>query len=165
MSEWVIRIANAMIGLGSDKNWYRTKTIQIRWPQMWRTRRLGFHLTSTLRSRSCPGHVRKSQSFLGSQVSCFRPLTETGQVIKFRKSSMFAFNEMVRYMHGVGSLRYRFGGTVQDGRPCWDLPGLSDIIVECARTSIIKIQIARLTVNFHMHNTKTFKTNLYWVAP
>ena len=31
----------------------------------------------------------------------FRPLVETGQVIKFRKISMYAINELVRYMHGA----------------------------------------------------------------
>ena len=31
----------------------------------------------------------------------FRPLAETGQVIKFRKTSMFGFNEMVRYTHSA----------------------------------------------------------------
>ena len=80
---------------------------------------------------------------------------------------MFAFDEMVQYMHGAEmgwspcdiDLEELF--KMVDLAESYDLPGLPDIILECARTSIIKkkkfIQIAQLTVNFNMHNKKTFK--------
>ena len=74
----------------------------------------------------------------------FRPLAETGQVIKFRKISMYAINELVRYMHGAeigwGPCEINFEELFKmvDLAESYDLPGLSDIILECARTSIIK---------------------------
>ena len=84
------------------------------------------------------------KAVLALRSPVFRPLAETGQVIKFRKTSMFAFNEMVRYMHGAETgwgpcdidLEELFK-MVDLAERC-DLPGLSDIIVECARTSITK---------------------------
>ena len=74
----------------------------------------------------------------------FRPLAETGQVIKFRKTSMFAINELVRYMHGAEmgwghcdiDLEELF--KMVDLAESYDLPGVPDIILECARTSIMK---------------------------
>ena len=74
----------------------------------------------------------------------FRPLAETCQVIKFRKISMYAINELVRYMHGAEmgwgpceiDLEELF--KMVDLAESYDLPGLPDIILECARTSIIK---------------------------
>ena len=134
---------------------------------MWRTRRLGFYLTSTLRSRSCPGHVRKSQSCLGSQESCFqatcrdRPSDQVQENLNVRHQRVGAVH--ARRWNGVGSLRRRFGGIVQDGRPCWELrsawtPWYNSWVCQNIHHQEKKfIQIAQLTVNFHMHNKKTFK--------
>ena len=74
----------------------------------------------------------------------FGPLAETGQVIKFRKISMYTINELVRYMHGAEmgwgpcdiDLEELF--KMVDLAESYDLPELPDIILECARTSIIK---------------------------
>ena len=100
------------------------------------------------------------KAVLALRSPVFRPLAETGQVIKFRKTSMFAFNEMVRYMHGAEmgwgpcdiDLEELFK-MVDLAERC-DLPGLSDIILGCARTSIIKKEKVYST-------RKHSKTNLY----
>lgn len=64
------------------------------------------HLTSTLRlrMRMTPVGGHKAVLALKSPVfksMLFGQLAETGDLVKIRKTSMFSFKEMLRYMHDM----------------------------------------------------------------
>ena len=90
----------------------------------------------------------------------FGQLAETGDLVKIRKTSMFSFKEMLRYMHDAEmtwhpwsfDLREMFW--IADLAERYNLPGLTDELVGYAKGCIYPkerlLEIARLAEDFHV---------------
>ena len=69
----------------------------------------------------------------------YGPLAETGELIRIKKTSMFAFKEMVRYMHDADlderpwAIGVRELIRMADLAERYNLPGLSERLVDYAR--------------------------------
>ena len=90
----------------------------------------------------------------------FGPLAETGNLVKIRRTSMFSFKEMLRYMHDADmnwhpwSLDLREMFRLADLAERYNLPGLTEELVGYANGCIYPkeslLEIARLAEDFHM---------------
>ena len=90
----------------------------------------------------------------------FGPLAETGNLVKIRRTSMFSFKEMLRYMHDDDmkwhpwSVDLREMFRLADLAERYNLPGLTEELVGYAKGCIYPkerlLEIARLAEGFHM---------------
>ena len=90
----------------------------------------------------------------------FGPLAETGNLVKIRRTSMFSFKEMLRYMHDDDmkwhpwSVDLREMFRLADLAERYNLPGLTEELVGYAKGCIYPkerlLEIARLAEDFHM---------------
>ena len=90
----------------------------------------------------------------------FGPLAETGNSVKIRRTSMYSFKEMLRYMHEEEmtwhpwSLDLREMFRLADLAERYNLPGLSEELVGYAKGCLYPkerlLEIARLAEDFHM---------------
>ena len=88
----------------------------------------------------------------------YGPLAETGELIRIKKTSMFAFKEMVRYMHGADlderpwAIGVRELFRMADLAERYNQPGLSEGLVDYARAYLFPreslLEVARLAEEF-----------------
>ena len=91
----------------------------------------------------------------------YGPLAETGELIRIKKTSMFAFKEMVRYMHDADlderpwAIAVRELFRMADLAERYNLPGLSERLVDYAREYLFPreslLEVARLAEEFFMY--------------
>ena len=89
----------------------------------------------------------------------YGPLAEKGELIRIKKTSMFAFKEMVRYMHGADlderpwAIGVRELFRMADLAERYNLPGLSERLVDYARAYLFPreslLEVAKLAEEFH----------------
>ena len=91
----------------------------------------------------------------------YGPLAEKGELIRIKKTSMFAFKEMVRYMHDADAENRHWAIGVRelfrmaDLAERYNLPGFSEGLVVYAGAYIFPkeslLEVARLAEEFHMY--------------
>ena len=91
----------------------------------------------------------------------YGPLAQTGELIRIKKTSMFAFKEMVRYMHDADLEKRPWAIGVRelfrmvDLAERYNLPGLSERLVGYARAYLFPreslLEVARLAEEFRVY--------------
>jgi len=91
----------------------------------------------------------------------YGPLAETGELIRIKKTSMFAFKEMVRYMHDADlderpwAIGVRELFRMVDLAERYNLPGLSERVVDYAKSYLFPreslLEVAKLAEEFRLY--------------
>jgi len=91
----------------------------------------------------------------------YGPLAQTGELIRIKKTSMFAFKEMVRYMHDADlekrpwAIGVRELFRMADLAERYNLPGLSERLVDYASAYLIPreslLEVAKLAEEFRLY--------------